>query len=411
MAVSHTRTANPASVAASGNVATYSTISIGAADPGRIVALGVATELTSATPNSATIDYGSGDVAMLAGTIATQGALSARWFYLHVPDGTTATFKVTFGANPTAAQNHVVVHRVLGGVFNASNAVADTDADPITTGSVTIPTNGAMLAVYAAANDATARTWTGLTEDLDEDFDAGAGSFRFSTGASTTGGAVTTTVSGGNNEDAVISWINFKPGVIVQAGVGSYAFSGAAATPKRGSKLVAASGSYAFSGTAAGVSKGRTLAGDVGAYSFGGVAATIRHAWKAPAASGEIVFSGSVVSIRHAWEAPAASGALLFSGSSVAINKGRRVAGDSGAFAFTGSAVAVRHQYEVAAAAGGYLFSGTEVAIVKETAKTVLAEAGAYLFSGQSAGVTPSGVSAVSPRNPMIASMGAMTVR
>jgi hypothetical protein len=191
--------------AASGNVATYSSVDIGEAAADRIVAICVGTELTNSGPTACTIDFGGGDVAMVAGSLGTQGAVNARIFYLRVPTGTTATIKVTFGAtNPTADEARIGALRIVGADVRlvSEGQVADTDADPITTAAITVPTNGGKLVSYAAAAT-TARTWTGVTEDLD----VNATNFRFSTGFLNGSGSITTTVSGGNNEDAALSYI------------------------------------------------------------------------------------------------------------------------------------------------------------------------------------------------------------
>jgi len=95
MAVSFTRTVDPAGVAASSNVATYTDASIGTAHPDRIVVVLVTSELTSASINSVTL----GGQAMSAGTAGVQGVVNARAFYLAYPTGTTATVAVTFGGS------------------------------------------------------------------------------------------------------------------------------------------------------------------------------------------------------------------------------------------------------------------------------------------------------------------------
>ena len=60
MAVTITQTANPAGVAASSAIATYSSQSIGTASSDRIVVVLVGTEFASSNPSACTIDYGSG---------------------------------------------------------------------------------------------------------------------------------------------------------------------------------------------------------------------------------------------------------------------------------------------------------------------------------------------------------------
>jgi hypothetical protein len=208
MAVAITNTGGDiAGVAASGNVATYSGVSIGATAADRVVVVCIGTELTSSVPTAVTIDYGTGALAMSARQSATQGAVNSHIFSLPAPTGTTATIAVTFGGtNPTGAQNKIAVFRVTGGFeLPGVGSVADTDADPISSGAITIPTSGGCIAICADATNGTARTWTGITEDLDVDTTA----FRFSTGISTTAGTPTITVSGGNGEDGALSWVIF----------------------------------------------------------------------------------------------------------------------------------------------------------------------------------------------------------
>lgn len=205
-----TQTANPAGVSASSNVATYTGASIGAAAPDRIIAVVVGSELASTPIASCTIDYGSGDTAMNAGTQGNQGAVYARTFYLAVPTGTTATIKVTFTTNsPTSTQNHIAVYRILDAVYSSTGADQSTDmdaTDPLTTGSTTIGTGGVMLAVAAGATDTAGKTWANLGEDIDAD----AGALRFTTAFSTTAGTATRTCTGTTNgEDGALSWLIF----------------------------------------------------------------------------------------------------------------------------------------------------------------------------------------------------------
>lgn len=212
MAVSITQTANPAGVSASSNVATYSAVSIGAAVPNRIVVVAVASELASTPIDSCTIDYGSGDTAMTsaAGLAGNFGAVYARLFWLLVPTGTTATIKVTFGTNsPSNTQNHIAVYRVLDAVYSSGGNDGSTDmdaTDPLTTGSITIPSGGGFIAVAGGATDGTGKTWANASEDIDAD----AGALRFTTATRTT--ALTTTAvtcTGTNGEDGALSYIIF----------------------------------------------------------------------------------------------------------------------------------------------------------------------------------------------------------
>jgi len=219
MAVSITQTANPAGVAASSYVATYTGVAIGDAASDRIVAVLVGTELASSTPSACTIDYGGGAEAMTAGTTGNYGDMYARIFYKAVPTGTTATIAVTFSAtSPSEIQNHIAVYKVLGASTTLSaqggDGSSDMDTgDPLTTGSVTIPSNGGFLAVAVGALDIKSKTWANATGDIDDDV----GDFRFCTATRTTALTTTAITCTGqtNNEDGGLSYVIFSESVLV----------------------------------------------------------------------------------------------------------------------------------------------------------------------------------------------------
>lgn len=221
MAVAITRTADPAGVSASSNVATYSSVSIGTASDDRIVVLCFGGEYTLAGTLSATIDYGSGDVAMNNLSGSSLGSMVSRIFWLPVPSGTTATFKVTTGtANPTNVQNHITVYSVTGAYPSCTgNAHSSTDMDATTplianygTGSTSakldILSGCGFIACAACADDTTTKTWTGATADLDED----AGDFRWNTATQTSTQSANIRCTGSlNGEDGALTWIMFYP--------------------------------------------------------------------------------------------------------------------------------------------------------------------------------------------------------
>lgn len=223
MATVITQTANPAGSAASSNIATYSSQAIGAAGASRIVVVAVGTELLNSAPTACTIDYGSGDVAMSAGAVATFGNQNARLFYLAVPTGTTATIKVTFGStNPDGTQNHIAVYSVTGGIYSAEGSDTSDDmdiTDPVTTGIINIPTGGGFIGVVSCQNDTNAKTWIGATEDIDND----AGVYRFTTSISTTSGSTTVMCTGiTETENGAFSWLIFDiaPATVVKDVIG-----------------------------------------------------------------------------------------------------------------------------------------------------------------------------------------------
>lgn len=430
MAVGITRVADPAGVSSSSNVATYSGVSIGTAAEDRIVVLSVVSELTSASPNSATID----GVAMTAqAATGNLGAVYARNFYIHWPTGTTATFEVTFGANASSTQNHVIVHRVVGSdpVPTAQGGDGSTDmdvTDPLTTGSVTIPTNGGFVGIAAGATDTVAKTWANATEDLDAD----GGGLRYTNAIRTTAGTVTITVTGGtNNEDGALAWLIFKPGTSVAANSGSYAITGTAATLVKVIPPVPLNaGSYAVTGTAATLRRAlilvadpadvegwdealwdagvwddagyrifgtdatlnyaaasRTITADAGAYSLSGTDATLRHAWVVGAGSGSYAVTGQDATLRRALRTALDAGSYSVSGTATTFSRTWRVAADAGSYAITGQDATLRRALKLTADGSSYAIVGTDATLVYTPfGATILGlDGGSYSVTGTDA--------------------------
>lgn len=215
MAVAISQTDNPAS-AGTGTTITYSTVAIGTASIDRVIVVCVSTELTAGAISSATINSGSGAVSMDASTNGAQGAVGVRVFWKKVPTGTTADIAVTFAASQSATTQHITVYAATGasGTAASSNGIGDTDADPISSGAITIPANGGCIAVCAMAATG-ARTWAGITEDVDDTI--GTTVYQHTTGTSVTAGTPTITVSGANNEDGALAWVVLSAATSVNA--------------------------------------------------------------------------------------------------------------------------------------------------------------------------------------------------
>lgn len=426
MAVAITQTANPAA-AGTGTTITYSSQSIGTAAADRVVVLVVGTEQTNGVISSATIDYGDGAIAMSASTNPAQGAVGTRVFWKHAPTGTTATFAITFAASQTATTQKIAVYSATGAaeVASSSNGVADTDADPISSGAITIPTGGGCIAVCAMAATGV-RTWTGITEDLDESVST---AFQFTTGTSTTAGTPTITVSGANNEDGTLAWVVLKPGHDIIIAGSSYAITGQNVTLTRNLPVAVDAGSYAITGQTVTLTRNLPLAVDAGSYALSGQAVVLTHAWAVPVAAGsyaisgqdvaldlvagvnraivtwaEISFgvganalsvtvdegsyaiSGQTVALTHAWIVSVDAGSYTVSGQDVALSHGLSVAVDAGSYAVSGQDVSLAHRWLMDAGSGSYLVSGQDVALTH--AWMIDAAAGSYLLSGNDVELT-----------------------
>lgn len=214
MAVTITQTADPAGATVSSDVATYNTTAIGTAAADRVVVVIVHVE--RAARATVTIDSGGGAVAMTERTSLAQASLTGCYIFTRsVPTGTTANIVVTFtgGSSVTNDRHRINVYSVTGSDGSTFTVAEDTSldmdsTDPLSSGSVTIPSNGALLAAACGGTDTDAKTWANATEDLDGD----AGLLRYTTATRTTSGSVTVTCTGtSNGEDGHLAVIIFSP--------------------------------------------------------------------------------------------------------------------------------------------------------------------------------------------------------
>ena len=216
MTVAITRTDNVAGTTPSSNVSTHSNVAIGTGNiTNRKVVICVTKEVAATVLSSATIDYGSGDVAMSAvigNALGNNGAYAA---HLNLPVGTsatTATIKLTWSGTIANTEYKMAVYTVVSAASALSTSGTDTSTDmdsndPLTTGSSTIPANGGLLAVASCGTDTTTKTWSNITGDLSED----AGAWRHVTGSSTSAGSATRTLTGTTNgEDGALVWLIFN---------------------------------------------------------------------------------------------------------------------------------------------------------------------------------------------------------
>jgi hypothetical protein len=206
---------NPTAAGSANPTATWSSVAIGAADATRMVIATITWEANSRTPTGMTIDYGSGATAMNMVGTGQSGQSGARIFWLMVPTGTTATFVVTFNGN-VGSQVKLLVYRAVTAAssLNSTNPSGNDDSldmdatDPLTTGSITIPTGGAFFGVACGGTNTNAKSWANATED----FDAGITTHRCTTAIRTTAGTVTITCTGtSDGEDGQLAWIVLDP--------------------------------------------------------------------------------------------------------------------------------------------------------------------------------------------------------
>lgn len=382
MSVGISRTADPAG-AGTGTTITYSDVAIGVAQEDRIVVVCVGTELTSGSPSSATLD----GVVMNSTSLASFGAMGSRIFWLPKPLGTTADIAITFGASQGATTHHLCVYRVVGATIENSGINTSTDMDanaPLTTGALTIRGSGGFIAIAACAADTVAKTWANATEDLDADV----GTFRFTTStrvAALSATAVTCT-GATNNEDGALSWILFRPGVIVEAG--SYNVVGTDVVVRKGFVSLVETGDYNFSGTDVGFYRGYNFVIDSGEFSLVGSNVLVSHLSKIGVGLGTFVFNGLDVEVVQSKKIIINNESYTFFGTDVGLVLSEAelsITAENGSFSFNGTSANLFQGKRTNIEVGSYGLSGTNVEL--RIAYKTLAELESFNLSGNNLGL------------------------
>lgn len=189
-------------------VYTFTAQSIGAADPTRILVVGVA---AGPNNNSVTgVKVNTNAMTLPAGAVQTStvGAVSG-FAYLAWPTGTTADIEVTFAAGQSRCI--IQVYNVLGSTASFSVADGNASAASVTTltKSVSIPAGGGAIGLISPHVAAQTITGTNLTLD-GTDLSVGSSTTRSGKNTSSSG-ATSLGGSWGSSTDAVLSIVAFAP--------------------------------------------------------------------------------------------------------------------------------------------------------------------------------------------------------
>jgi hypothetical protein len=149
----------------------------------------------------------------------------ARLFWLPVPTGTTATFAITWSGATAVATTHYATYDVKAAGLSAAlapsvqNVNTSTDMDvttPLTTGSQTIATGGAFLAVAVGAATTT-KTWSQSTgSGIAADINTTTTNFGFTTATDVTAVTASFLCTGSTNgEDGALAYMIFGPGAVL----------------------------------------------------------------------------------------------------------------------------------------------------------------------------------------------------
>ena len=142
---------------------TFNTEAAGAADPNRIVMVGISGGIANTTPSGVTIN---GSAAThVTSAYVNDGVDIADWWYLAVPTGTTVNIVITFNVAETRAA--VSVYRIVGPSISIGTASTGTQASGTSVSATsTISSGGAAVAVTTIHSSSVGTvTPTNLTTD------------------------------------------------------------------------------------------------------------------------------------------------------------------------------------------------------------------------------------------------------
>jgi hypothetical protein len=149
---------------------TFSGVSIGDADAGREVIVGVAGISSGGDKAVSTLTIGGVSASLVfAGTNTGSGHGSEFW-RANVPTGTTGDIVVTWGG--AMACTGVGIYRMVGGDTTVENT-AENGSNPMVT-TISVSAGGAIIGCGFYTSNAT-YAWTNLTEKYDEQMNGGDG--------------------------------------------------------------------------------------------------------------------------------------------------------------------------------------------------------------------------------------------
>lgn len=196
---------------------TFTTQSIGAADPNRVVVCCVFGGVGSAgrTISSVTI----GGVTATAGVTAISGTSGGSWassiYYARVPTGTTATVEIVWSGS--MGRCGISLYRLItrGSIAPSATASDVTYSSGVLSNTINCPPNGAIIACgYGSILSTTNITWSGVTEDVEGVLEAsteryGSASGNFDTNQS--GLTVSATWNGSSQTDGSLTIAAWSP--------------------------------------------------------------------------------------------------------------------------------------------------------------------------------------------------------
>lgn len=169
---------------------------------------------------------------------------------------------------------------------------------------------------------------------------------------------------------------------------GSYAITGAAATPVAGRVLNASPGSYSVAGAATTLARGFMLDASPGSYAITGAAATPLAARSISADPGSYSVSGAAAQLAAGRLFSVDPGSFAVTGADASVLAGRVIAADPGSYVLTGVDanlvyVANTSAFELDAQPGSFSVVGAQAGVLAD--RSVDAQPGVYAVTGAQA--------------------------
>lgn len=185
---------------ASASTYTFASQNLGTADSGRYIVVGCSGRVGSAI-SSITV---AGATATIVETTNPGGANIYGLAIAYVPTGTSGDVVITFGS--TQARCGIAMWRLVNlDSATPHDTLSAVGNDP--TGTIDVPDGGVLIAYSANGGGLSVNSWTGVTEDFDQQYELShsAGSDAFA--SSETGRTVTVDWTGNDNAGMVAgSW-------------------------------------------------------------------------------------------------------------------------------------------------------------------------------------------------------------
>lgn len=362
---------------------------------------------------------------------------------LFAPSGTLRyrllLFRGVSGASPSAGATTVdcggVTHTGCAIIVAEGDAAVDITAPIVQTDKVAASGASAVAAALAAFEDAGHYTFSCFGADAQDVFThegteladinyATPGATlmaQFLASADTTPGA---TFPGPDTLGVIAVEVRLAAGGAFELDCqpGSFAVTGADASPVAGRMVNAAAGSYAVTGAAAAPVAGRVISALPGAFTVTGADQTYLRALVLDAAAGSFAITGDAASLladrlfnvepgsytitgvaaelvysagAQQFELALDSGVFVVTGADAGTLAGRLLVASPGAYAITGSATGLLAGRLLVASPGSYTLTGAQVGVV--SGRNLNAQPGAYTTTGAPAGLTAARLIVASP--------------